>query len=284
MKLIRFGAPGEERPGLQLEDGRRIDATAFGEDYDEAFFSGDGLARLRAWAELQATSAPSIPPDTRLGPPVGRPSKIICVGLNFRDHAAETNTPLPAEPFLFSKASTALCGPHDPLIIPRGSTKTDWEVELAFVVARRASYVEEAEALAHIAGYALMCDYSERSFQKDRGGQFVKGKSADSFAPLGPFLVTPDEVPDTGDLKMWLKVNGELRQDGHTADLIFSVPFLLSYISQFMTLLPGDLVSTGTPAGVGAGMRPPQFLKPGDRIELGIEGLGSSSQIARAAD
>ena len=220
---------------------------------------------------------------TRLGSPVARPSKIICVGLNYRDHAAETNSPLPDEPFLFSKASTALCGPYDELIIPRNSQNTDWEVELALVVGKRSSYITEESAPGHIAGYALVCDYSERAFQKNRGGQFVKGKSADSFAPLGPFLATRDELPDIDHLNLWLKVNGELRQDGNTSELIFKVPFLLSYISQFMTLLPGDDISTGTPSGVGAGMKPPQFLKPGDQIELGIDGLGSSSQTAVAA-
>ncbi|MFT4549338.1 MAG: 2,4-diketo-3-deoxy-L-fuconate hydrolase [Verrucomicrobiales bacterium] len=283
MRLIRHGNFEEEHPGLQLPDGRRIDATAFGEDYDEAFFSTDGLARLANWADPNAETAPELAADVRLGSPVARPSKIVCIGLNFSDHAAETNSPLPDEPITFFKSTTSLCGPHDPLIIPRNSEHTDWEVEFAFVIGKRASYVDEADALGHIAGYALMNDYSERHFQKNRGGQWNKGKGADSFAPLGPFLATRDELLDIDDLKMWLKVNGELRQDGTTANLIFKVPFLLSYLSQFMTLLPGDVISTGTPAGVGAGMKPPQFLKPGDQIELGIEGLGSSSQTAVAA-
>ena len=290
MKLIRSGQPGHERPGLQLRDGRRIDAVDFFcqhadlADYDEAFFTADGLGKLATWAGDAANleGAPELPGDARLGPPVARPSKIVCIGLNFSDHAAESGLDLPQEPITFLKATSALCGPGDPLIIPRNSTKTDWEVEFAFVVGKRASYVEEPQALDHIAGYALMNDYSEREFQIERGGQWNKGKSADSFAPLGPFLATRDEIADIGDLRMWLKVNGETRQDGSTANLIFKVPFLLSYLSQFMTLLPGDVVSTGTPAGVGAGMDPPQFLKPGDQVELGIDGLGQSSQTAVA--
>ena len=283
MKLIRHGEFNQESPGLELADGRRIDASSFGEDYDEKFFTNDGIERLAAWSLTDAGSAPELPASARLGSPVARPSKIVCIGLNFRDHAAETGAELPAEPITFFKATTALCGPDDPLIIPRGSEHTDWEVELAVIIGKRASYVEEQNATEHIAGYSLMCDYSERSWQKERGGQWNKGKSADSFAPLGPFMATPDELTGIDDLKMWLNVNGESRQNGTTADLIFKVPFLLSYISQFMTLLPGDIISTGTPAGVGAGMKPPQFLKPGDTIELGIEGLGSSSQQAIAA-
>ncbi|MDB4673350.1 fumarylacetoacetate hydrolase family protein [Verrucomicrobiales bacterium] len=280
MKLIRHGAFNEESPGLQLEDGTRIDASAFGEDYNEKFFATDGLRRLEAWARTNAEHALQLPADTRLGSPVARPSKIVCIGLNFSDHAAETGAELPKEPITFFKATTALCGPYDTLIIPRNSEHTDWEVELAFVIGKQARYVKEESALEHIAGYALMNDYSERAWQKERGGQWNKGKSADSFAPLGPFLATPDELSDIDQLKMWLKVNDELRQDGTSANLIFKIPFLLSYLSQFMTLLPGDVISTGTPAGVGAGMNPPQFLKPGDKIELGIESLGSSNQVA----
>jgi 2-keto-4-pentenoate hydratase/2-oxohepta-3-ene-1,7-dioic acid hydratase in catechol pathway len=283
MKLIRFGEFEKERPGLQLADSRRIDASSFGEDYNETFFASSGLARLEEWAAQNAAGAPEIPAGVRLGSAVARPSKIVCIGLNFSDHAAESGAELPKEPITFFKATTALCGPDDPLIIPRTSEQTDWEVELAFVVGKRASYIDEADALDHIAGYVLMNDYSERSFQKDRGGQWNKGKSADSFAPLGPFLATRDEIADIDNLKMWLKVNGELKQDGNTANLIFKVPFLLSYLSQFMTLLPGDIISTGTPAGVGMGMSPPQYLRPGDRIELGIDGLGSSTQVAEAA-
>jgi 2,4-didehydro-3-deoxy-L-rhamnonate hydrolase len=283
MKLIRFGDSGRERPGVQLEDGARIDASAFGSDYDEAFFGGDGLARLRAWVEGNASGAPRIAANVRLGAPVCRPSKIVCIGLNFRDHAAESGAEPPKEPVIFFKASTALTGPNDPLVIPKGATKVDWEVELAVVIGARANYVSPDRALEHVAGYALHNDYSERSFQLERGGQWVKGKSADTFAPLGPFLATRDEIPDAQRLGMWLKVNGQSRQNGSTANMIFDVPTLVSYVSQFMTLLPGDVISTGTPAGVGMGVKPtPTYLKPGDVIELGIDGLGTSSQTAVA--
>lgn len=283
MKLIRFGEPGRERPGVLLADGRRVDASAFGEDYDEDFFGGDGLQRLARWLERDGRSAPTVGEDVRLGPPVVRPSKIVCIGLNFRDHAQETGAAIPGEPILFFKSTTALCGPNDDVIIPRGSTKTDWEVELAFVIGRRASYVEREQALAHVAGYVLHNDYSERAFQMERGGQWVKGKSCDTFAPLGPFVATPDELGDVHDLAMWLTVNGETKQRGSTRDMIFDVPTLVSYISQFMTLLPGDVVTTGTPAGVALGHTPPRFLRPGDVVELGIDGLGSSRQCLRAA-
>ena len=283
MKLIRFGAVGEEKPGLILADGKQIDASGFGSDYDESFFGGDGLARLQAWAEANAASAPEISEGTRLASPIARPSKIVCIGLNFSDHAEETNATPPEEPIIFFKATSAITGPNDPLIIPRGSEKTDWEVELAVVIGKKASYVSEADAESHIAGYALHNDYSERAFQIEHCGQWVKGKSCDSFAPLGPFVATPDEIQDVNDLRMWLKVNGETRQDGTTANLIFKVPFLVSYLSQFMTLLPGDVISTGTPAGVGMGMDPQTYLRPGDVVELGIDSLGSSKQVAEAA-
>lgn len=283
MKLIRFGEAGRERPGLILEDGRRIDASGFGEDYNEAFFGGGGLERLRRWAEREGAGAPEVPEGTRLGPPVVRPSKIVCIGLNFRDHAEESNLPIPAEPVIFFKATSALTGPNDDVVIPRSSEKTDWEVELAVVIGRRASYVGEAEAMEHVAGYVLHNDYSERAFQIERGGQWVKGKSCDTFAPLGPFVVTRDEIPDPHNLRMWLKVNGETKQDGTSADMIFNIPTVVSYLSQFMTLLPGDVISTGTPAGVGLGQKPePQYLRDGDVVELGIEGLGSSRQRLRA--
>jgi 2,4-didehydro-3-deoxy-L-rhamnonate hydrolase len=282
VKLIRYGNPGSERPGLLLPDGARIDATAVTEDYDERFFATDGLSRLVAWADGKTSTAPRVPPDVRLGPAIARPSKIICIGLNYRDHAAETNAKVPTEPILFSKATSAWSGPYDDLVIPRDSVKTDWEVELAVVIGRRASYVTEAEAYDHIAGYAVLNDYSEREFQKEHGGQWVKGKSADTFAPFGPWLVTKDEVPDVHHLDLWLAVNGERRQQGNTTNLIFDVPFLVSYISRFMTLLPGDVVSTGTPAGVGMGMTPPLFLKPGDVCTLGVSGLGEQRQRAVA--
>ena len=278
MKLIRYGNPGQERPGLLLPDGRLIDASAFTPDYNEAFFAGDAIEGLREWVVRHADEAPGVDPGTRLGPPLARPSKLICIGLNYRDHAAETGAAIPAEPIVFFKATSAICGPHDPLIIPRGSGKTDWEVELAIVIGRKASYVAKDDALDHVAGYVLHNDYSERAFQLERGGQWVKGKSCDSFAPLGPFLATKDEIADVNALPMWLKVNGGIRQDGNTSNLIFDVPTIVSYLSQFMSLLPGDVISTGTPAGVGMGLNPQVFLKPGDVVELGIVGLGSSRQ------
>jgi 2-keto-4-pentenoate hydratase/2-oxohepta-3-ene-1,7-dioic acid hydratase in catechol pathway len=278
MKLLRFGQPGLEKPGLQLADGTRIDASGFGSDYDEAFLAGDGLARLAAWLERNADGAPRLEPTTRLGPPIGRPSKIVCIGLNFRDHAAETHAEVPPEPVLFFKATTALAGPDDDLVIPRNGTKVDWEVELAVVIGARASYVPEERAYEHVAGYALHNDYSERAFQLEHRGQWVKGKSADTFAPLGPYLATRDEVPDPHQLGMWLTVNGQQRQRSSTSNMVFGVPALVSYVSQFMTLLPGDVISTGTPAGVALGMPSPVYLKPGDVVELGIEGLGRSRQ------
>jgi 2,4-didehydro-3-deoxy-L-rhamnonate hydrolase len=278
MKLIRFGEPGEEKPGLMLADGTRIDASAFVSDYDEGFFASGGLPRLETWARTNAAQAPRIPPGIRSGSPVPRPSKIICIGLNFRDHAAETGSTPPSEPVLFFKATTSLVGPNDPVVIPRGAHKVDWEVELAVVIGAKTRYVEKDRAHEFVAGYALHNDYSERTFQLERGGQWVKGKSADTFAPLGPFLATRDEIPNPGNLAMWLKVNGEFRQRSTTANMIFGVPALVSYISEFMTLLPGDVISTGTPAGVGLGMKPPKYLQPGDIVELGIDGLGESRQ------
>lgn len=283
MRLVRFGSPGEERPGVLLEDGTQIDVSEFGGDYDEAFFAGDGLRALSAWLSGRAADAPRTPETVRLGPPILRPSKIVCIGLNFRDHAAESNMAIPQEPVLFFKSTTALVGPNDPVVIPRDGTKLDWEVELAVIIGRKASYVEAAKANAYIAGYALHNDYSERSFQLERGGQWVKGKSADTFAPMGPFLATSDEIPDPHGLKMWLTVNGAIRQQSSTANMIFDVPTLVSYVSQFMTLLPGDVISTGTPAGVGLGMRPvPQYLRAGDEVELGIDRLGRSRQKVMA--
>jgi 2-keto-4-pentenoate hydratase/2-oxohepta-3-ene-1,7-dioic acid hydratase in catechol pathway len=282
MKLIRFGPPGRERPGLILPDGRRIDASGCADDYDEAFFGSDGLERLVRWLAHDGAAAPVVPDDVRLGPPICRPSKIVCVGLNYRDHARESGMAIPDEPVLFFKATSAIVGPNDDVIIPKSGTKVDWEVELAVVIGRGAAYVERERALEHVAGYVLHNDYSERAFQLERGGQWVKGKSCDTFAPLGPFLATPDEIPDVHDLPLWLKLNGETKQCGSTRDLIFDVPTLVSYISQFMTLLPGDMISTGTPAGVGLGQRPPRYLVAGDEVELGIEGLGTARQRLRA--
>ncbi len=282
MKLIRFGEPGQEKPGLQLADGRRLDASGFGQDYDEAFFGGDGLERLAAWAAEHGEAAPAVAEGTRLGAPLCRPSKIICIGLNYVDHAKESGMEVPKEPVVFFKATSAIAGPNDGLTIPKNSVKTDWEVELGVVVGKRASYVSKEEALDHVAGYVLHNDYSEREFQIERGGQWVKGKSCDTFAPLGPFIATPDEVGDVGQLDLWLDVNGESRQRSNTSNLVFDVPTLIHELSHYMTLLPGDVISTGTPHGVGAGLKPPVFLKDGDVVTLGISGLGEQRQEARA--
>jgi len=278
LKLIRFGEPGKERPGVILDDSSPLDVSDFGSDYDEAFFARGGMDALRDWLKTHSSRASRVPPTMRLGPPICRPSKIVCIGLNYRDHAAETGAEIPKEPVIFFKATTSVVGPNDALVIPRNATKVDWEVELALVVGKTALYVPKNEALDYVAGHVLHNDYSERSFQLERGGQWVKGKSADTFAPLGPFLASHDELPDPSNLKMWLKVNGEIRQNSSTANMIFDVATLLSYVSGFMTLLPGDVISTGTPAGVGLGMTPPQYLKSGDVVELGIEGLGESRQ------
>jgi len=282
MKLIRFGQPGSEQCGVLLPDGRQINASSAFSRYDEEFFASDGINRLSKWLETNAASAPVVPEGTRLGSSIGRPSKIICIGLNYRDHAEESGMQIPTEPVVFFKATTALTGPNDDLVIPRDSEKTDWEVELAVVIGKKASYVSEENAAAHIAGYILHNDYSERAWQLERGGQWVKGKSADTFAPLGPWLTTADEIADPHNLRLWLKVNGETKQDGNSSNLIFKIPFLISYLSNFMTLLPGDVISTGTPAGVGLGFKPPQYLKDGDVVELGIDGLGTQKQTARS--
>lgn len=283
MKLLRFGHAGEEKPGLQLEDGSWIDASDFGMDWDQKFFADpSNLERLRAWSQVNADSAPEVKKGTRLGSAVARPGKLVCIGLNFSDHAEESGMDIPTEPIVFFKATSAMCGPNDNVVIPKSSEKTDWEVELAFVVGKKASYVPEEEALDHVAGYVLHNDYSEREFQIERGGQWVKGKSCDTFAPLGPFLATADEIENPENLNMWLKVNGETVQNGNTNKLIFGIAHLVSYLSQFMTLEPGDVVSTGTPPGVGLGFDPPRYLKPGDIVELGIDGLGDSRQVAEA--
>lgn len=282
MKLIRVGNPGEEKPGVLHEDGMRTDVSAFGEDYDENFFGTDGPARLAAWLEHQS-DPPSFDGHTRLGPPLTRPSKLICIGLNYKAHAEESGAELPPEPVIFFKATSAIVGPNDNIVIPRNSDKTDWEVELAFVIGKKASYVTEANALDHVAGYLLHNDYSERAFQLERHGQWVKGKSCDTFAPLGPFIATTDEIPDPQALDLWLKVNGEKLQDSNTNDMAYGVQHIVHYLSQFMTLLPGDVISTGTPSGVGLGLNPPRFLQPGDTVELGITGLGESKQFVVAS-
>ena len=277
MKLFRFGSPGNEQPGVVYQE-RNLDVRDFGEDYSEAFFANDGLNRLAQWLSDRADTCPEVADTERLGPPVHRPGKIICIGLNYKDHASESSMELPTEPIIFFKATSAIVGPNDDLLLPRGGEKTDWEVELAVVIKKRASYVSEDEAMNYVAGYTLHNDYSERAFQLERSGQWVKGKSCDTFAPLGPYLVTPDEIDNIHNVSLWLKVNGETKQNGSTADLIFNIPYLVSYLSRFMSLLPGDIISTGTPAGVGLGFRPPQYLKDGDVVKLGIDGLGSSQQ------
>jgi 2,4-didehydro-3-deoxy-L-rhamnonate hydrolase len=283
MKLIRVRNGKKVVPGVLADKDTAIDCSGFGGDWNESFFGGDGILRLAGWLTAESEKAPRLMVEGgRLAPPVANPSKIVCIGLNFLDHAEESKLQPPAEPVVFLKATTALAGPNDDVVIPRGSVKTDWEVELAVVIGRRASYVEEADALAHVAGYCLHNDYSEREFQLERCGQWDKGKGCDTFAPLGPFVATQDEIEDVNNLSMWLKVNGATKQNGTTANLIFKVPFLVSYVSRFMTLLPGDVISTGTPAGVGLGMKPPQFLQPGDAVELGIDGLGEQRQVARA--
>ncbi len=280
MRLFRSGPHGAERPGVALADGTLLDVSAFGEDWGESFFGSDGPRRLRAWLGGPGRSAPVLERAAlgRFGPAVCRPSKLICIGLNYVDHARETGAPIPSEPVIFFKSSTALAGPDDDLPLPLGATKVDWEVELAFVIGRTARHVTPGRALEHVAGFVLHNDYSERAFQLERGGQWVKGKSCDGFAPLGPWLVTPDELPRFRELDMWLNVNGERRQTGNTRNMIFDVPTLVSYVSGFMTLLPGDVISTGTPPGVGLAMDPPTFLAEGDEVECGIEGLGSMRQ------
>lgn len=278
MRLIRFGEEGAEKPGVLLTDGTRLDVSSLVSDYDEAFFAGEALDTLKEQVRAQGDTLPVVDSSIRLGPPLARPSKIVCVGLNYAKHAAESGMEIPSEPVLFFKATSSIVGPMDPIVIPRNSQKTDWEVELAIVIGKKAKYVDKNDAMHHIAGYVLHNDVSERSFQLERSGQWVKGKSADSFAPIGPFIATRDEIEDPGKLNLWLKVNGEMMQKSDTSDLIFDVPHLVSYISQFMTLLPGDVISTGTPFGVGMGLTPPTYLKEGDVVELGIEGLGVARQ------
>ena len=275
MKLIRYGNEGAERTGIQI-DGKNYDTSSFGEDYNEAFFESDGLSRLAAFVAERELE--ELPEDIRLGSPIARPSKILCIGLNYKDHAEETEAKIPKEPIIFMKSTTALVGPNDDIMIPKGSSKTDWEVEFCIVIGKKASYVEVSEAENYIAGYLLHNDVSEREYQLERGGTWDKGKGCDTFAPLGPVLTTKDEIQDINDVNIWLKLNGETVQDGNTRNLIFDVPYIVSYVSKFMTLLPGDIISTGTPAGVGLGMNPPVYLKPGDVLELGADGLGIQKQ------
>jgi len=277
MKLIRYGNIGEEKTGIAIGD-VLYDTSAFGEDYNEHFFATDGLQRLQNFLDANQGNLPAVPEGSRIAAPIARPSKIVCIGLNYADHARETGATPPAEPVVFMKATTSYAGPFDDIMIPRDSVKTDWEVELAVIIGKKASYVEEAEAMDYVAGYALHNDVSEREFQIERGGTWDKGKGCDTFAPVGPYLVTKDEIADVNNLRLWLSVNGQTMQDGNTSNFIFDVPYVVSYVSRFMTLLPGDIISTGTPAGVGLGMKPPVYLKPGDVVELGIDGLGSSKQ------
>ena len=282
MKLIRFGEKNKEKPGIQLDDDQRIDVSSFIDDYDENFFYKIGIKKLRSWLNKNKEKCPIIDNNIRIGPPISRPSKIVCVGLNYAKHAAESGMIIPDEPVLFFKSSSAITGPYDPIIIPKNSSKTDWEVELAIVIGKRASYVSKEDALNYIAGYVLHNDVSEREFQIERSGQWVKGKSCDSFAPIGPFIATADEIENPNNLNLWLKVNGEEMQNSNTSDFIFNIEEVVSYISQFMTLIPGDIISTGTPFGVGLGLNPPKYLKEGDVVELGIEGLGISKQTCIA--
>ncbi|MDF2157065.1 fumarylacetoacetate hydrolase family protein [Algoriphagus sp. CAU 1675] len=280
MKLIRFGEAGQEKPGVLDENGKYLDCSSFGEDWNETFFTNEGLERLLVWLHANQKNLPEIPAGSRIGSPIARPSKILCIGLNYRKHAAEAGMAVPEVPIVFMKATSSLSGPYDPVFIPKNSVKTDWEVELAVVIGKRAKYVSKEEAMDYVAGYCLHNDVSERDFQLNHGGQWVKGKSADHFAPLGPVLATKDEIPDPHNLRLWLKLNGEMLQDSNTSDLIFDIPTIVSHLSQYMTLLPGDVISTGTPAGVGMGLNPPTYLKDGDVMELGIDGLGSSKQVA----
>ncbi len=275
MRLLRWGPAGQERPGILDSAGRIRDLTGLVPDIGGAVLSDAGLAMLRA---IDPAALPAVDPAVRLGPPVAGIGKFVCIGLNYADHAAESGMAVPPEPVVFMKATSAVCGPNDAIVIPRGSLKTDWEVELAVVIGTRAKYVSEAEALAHVAGYAVANDVSERAFQAERAGQWTKGKSCDAFGQIGPWLVTRDEVADPQDLAMWLKVNGQSMQDGSTRTMVYGVAHVVSYLSQFFTLHPGDVISTGTPPGVGMGKKPPRYLRAGDVVELGIAGLGTQRQ------
>lgn len=279
MKLFRFGEVGNEKPGAIIND-ILYDVSQFVEDYNEYFFETDGIEKLRLLLTEVEAELHEIPTGSRIASCVARPSKIVCIGLNFADHAKESGAEIPKEPIIFFKSTTSLSGPFDDVIIPKNSVKTDWEVELAFVIGKKASYLEEEEAMDYVAGYCLHNDISEREFQLERGGNWSKGKGCDSFAPLGPFLATKDEVSDVNNLQMWLNVNEKPFQKSNSNQLIFKIPTIVSYLSQFMTLLPGDVISTGTPSGVGLGFKPPIYLKEGDVMELGIEGLGTQKQTA----
>jgi len=280
MKLLRYGLPGLEKPGILDTDHCIRDLSGMVLDITGEALAPDSVARLR---QIDVSRLPRVDDHPRIGPCVGQVGKFICVGLNYSDHAAEAGMKVPAEPVIFMKATSAIIGPDDDVVIPRGGTKADWEVELGVVIGKPAKYVGEAEAMSHVAGYCVINDLSERAFQLEGTGQWVKGKSADTFGPIGPWLVTPDEVADPQNLKMWLEVNGHRYQDGSTRTMIFGVPHLVSYLSRFMSLQPGDIISTGTPPGVGMGQKPPHYLQPGDQMRLGIEGLGEQNQRVLAA-
>lgn len=279
MKLFRYGQPGAEKPGIEVDD-VKYDASHLVSDYNEEFFENGGLQKLQS--DFDPDDAVKMDEFERIGTPVSKPGKIVCIGLNYIKHAEESGADIPKEPVVFFKATSSLTGPFDSVVIPKNSKKTDWEVELAVIIGKEASYVSEEDAMDYVAGYAVHNDVSEREFQLERGGQWVKGKSCDTFAPIGPYLVTKDEIADPHNLRLWLKLNGETLQDGNTSDFIFNIPKVISYLSQFMSLQAGDIISTGTPEGVGLGFDPPRYLKPGDVMELGIDGLGSSKQTAVA--
>jgi 2-keto-4-pentenoate hydratase/2-oxohepta-3-ene-1,7-dioic acid hydratase in catechol pathway len=277
MKLFRYGQAGQEKPGV-VWNNEHCSVAHVVTDYNEAFFEAGGLQTLAQWLQQNGNSLTPLEAGFRFGPCVARPSKIVCIGLNYEDHARETGAAIPAEPVIFMKSTTAIIGPNDTVMLPKDSIKSDWEVELAVVMGQTARYVAEGEALNYVGGYCLHNDLSEREFQLERGGTWDKGKGCDTFAPMGPYLVTPDEAGDVHNLPLWLKLNGNLVQNSSTANFIFGIPQVVAYVSRFMTLLPGDIISTGTPPGVGLGMNPPLYLKPGDVMELGIEGLGTSRQ------
>jgi 2-keto-4-pentenoate hydratase/2-oxohepta-3-ene-1,7-dioic acid hydratase in catechol pathway len=278
MKLLRYGPPGQEKPGVLDRDGAIRDLSGIVPDIAGDVLSSAGLERLRS---VDPSTLPRVEGDPRIGPCVGQVGKFICIGLNYSDHAAESGMAVPPEPIIFMKATSAICGPNDGIEIPRASEKTDWEVELGIVIGKSAKYVDEAQALEHVAGYCVVNDVSERSFQIERSGQWTKGKSADTFGPIGPWLVTRDEIPDPQSLHMWLEVDGNRYQNGSTETMVYGAAFLVSYLSQFMSLQPGDVIATGTPPGVGMGMTPPVYLRAGNRVRLGIEGLGQQEQLVR---
>ena len=281
MKLLRYGLPGREKPGLLDAQGRIRDLSSIIDDVADNALLPDNLARLRS---IDTSSLPVVSAETRLGPCVGRIGKFVCIGLNYSDHAAESNMPAPAEPVVFNKWTSAVVGPNDAIEIPRGSRKTDWEVELGVVIGKPGRYIEESAALTHVAGYCVINDVSEREYQLERGGQWDKGKGCDTFGPTGPWLVTADEIADPHKLGLWLEVDGHRYQNGNTANMIFRVPFIVAYLSRFMSLQSGDIISTGTPAGVGLGQKPPVYLRAGNVIRLGIDGLGEQRQLCRDAD